>query len=132
MLKLGIESGDQNQQSGKGINVETASVVLKNLKNAGIATYVLSYFGTPAETETSARKTLEFTVQHSDSIGFLNLAIFNMPVCGKASPGSRQGSFMRETFPCTLTLSIQRDGTEGMSGCFLRMNSQDTRQFQIS
>ncbi|MBI5205990.1 MAG: radical SAM protein, partial [Nitrospirae bacterium] len=77
MLKLGIESGDQEVLDSlkKGINVETASAVLKNLKSAGIAAYVYLIFGTPAETETSARKTLEFTVQHSDSIGFLNLAI---------------------------------------------------------
>lgn len=95
MLKLGIESGDQKVLDSleKGINVETASVVLKNLKNAGIATYVYLIFGTPVETEKSARKTLEFTVQHSDSIGFLNLAIFNMPVCGKAGPGIKTREF---------------------------------------
>ena len=69
----------------KGISVETASAVLKNLKKAGIATYVYLLFGTPVETEAGARKTLEFTAQHSDCIDFLNLAIFNMPICGKAS-----------------------------------------------
>ena len=87
MLKLGIESGDQEVLDAldKGISVEMASVVLKNLKKAGIATYVYLLFGTPVETETSARKTLEFTAQHSDCINFLNIAIFNMPICGKAS-----------------------------------------------
>jgi radical SAM superfamily enzyme YgiQ (UPF0313 family) len=82
MLKLGIESGDQRVLDAlqKGIRVETASAVLKNLKNSGIATYVYLMFGTPPETEAGARKTLEFTVQHRDSIDFLNLAIFNMPV----------------------------------------------------
>ncbi len=88
MLKLGIESGDQGVLDAlrKGISVEMASVVLKNLKKAGIATYVYLLFGTPVETEASAKKTLEFTAQHSDCIDFLNLAIFNMPICGKASP----------------------------------------------
>jgi len=87
MLKLGIESGDQEVLDAldKGISVEMASIVLKNLKKAGIATYVYLLFGTPVETEASAKKTLEFTVHHSDCIDFLNLAIFNMPVCGKAS-----------------------------------------------
>ncbi|MDP2157545.1 MAG: radical SAM protein, partial [Nitrospirota bacterium] len=87
MLKLGIESGDQGVLDAlrKGISVEMASGVLKNLNKAGIATYVYLLFGTPVETETSARKTLEFTAQHSDCIDFLNLAIFNMPICGKAS-----------------------------------------------
>lgn len=87
MLKLGIESGDQGVLDAldKGISVEMASVVLRNLKKAGIATYVYLLFGTPVETEASAIKTLEFTAQHSDCIDFLNLAIFNMPICGKAS-----------------------------------------------
>jgi len=85
MLKLGIESGDQEvlDRLAKGISVETASAVLRNLKKAGIATYVYLLFGTPEETERSARKTLAFTVQHSNAIDFLNLAIFNMPVCGQ-------------------------------------------------
>jgi len=88
MLKLGIESGDQRVLDAlqKGISVETASAALKNLKKSGIATYVYLMFGTPAETEAGARKTLEFTVQHCDSIDFLNLAIFNMPASGGTTP----------------------------------------------
>jgi len=84
MLKLGVESGDQGVLDAleKGISIEMASAVLKNLKKAGIAAYVYLIFGTPAETAASALKTLAFTVQHRDSINFLNLAIFNMPVCG--------------------------------------------------
>ena len=89
MLKLGIESGDQAVLDSleKGISIETASAALKNLKKAGIAAYVYLIFGTLAETEAGARKTLEFTVKHSDCISFLNLAIFNMPVCGAHDPG---------------------------------------------
>ncbi|HYQ48265.1 MAG TPA: radical SAM protein, partial [Thermodesulfovibrionales bacterium] len=95
MLKLGIESGDQHllDRLNKGASVEMASLVLKNLKKAGIATYVYLLFGTPEETEYAARKTLEFTVQHSDCIDFLNLAIFNMPVCSQISPGIRTKKF---------------------------------------
>jgi len=95
MLKLGIESGDQDvlDKLEKGIDIETASVVLKNLKHAGIAAYVYLIFGTPAETEAGARKTLEFTVKHSDSIDFLNLAIFNMPACGKTNSGVKTREF---------------------------------------
>lgn len=85
MLKLGIESGDQAVLDAmqKGINIRIASAVLRNLKSAGIAAYVYLLFGTPAETEANARRTLEFAVSHSDCIDFLNLAIFNMPVCGR-------------------------------------------------
>jgi radical SAM superfamily enzyme YgiQ (UPF0313 family) len=87
MLKLGIESGDQGVLDAlrKGISVEMASAVLNNLKRAGIGTYVYLLFGTPVETEATARKTLDFTAQHSDCINYLNLAIFNMPICGKTS-----------------------------------------------
>ncbi|NTU41896.1 MAG: radical SAM protein [Nitrospirales bacterium] len=89
MLKLGIESGDQGvlDALNKGIRVEAASRVLKNLKRAGISTYVYLLFGTPPETEEAARRTLDFTVRHSDCIGFLNLAIFNMPLCGTPASG---------------------------------------------
>jgi hypothetical protein len=84
MLKLGIESGDQEvlDRMGKGIDLGTASAALRTLKNAGISTYVYLLFGTPSETAASARKTLEFTVNHREEIGFLNLAMFNMPVHG--------------------------------------------------
>jgi hypothetical protein len=84
MLKLGLESGDQDVlgQLQKGIDLETASLALKNLKRAGIGTYVYLLFGTPAETIERARRTLDFTVRHGSCIDFLNLAVFNMPAFG--------------------------------------------------
>ena len=95
MLKLGIESGDQHllDMLEKGASVDMASAVLGNLRKAGIATYVYLLFGTPEETEGAARKTLDFTVQHSDTIDFLNLAIFNMPVCRKNTSGIKTRGF---------------------------------------
>jgi radical SAM superfamily enzyme YgiQ (UPF0313 family) len=84
MLKLGLESGDQGvlDRMQKGIDLEKASLALKTLKKAGIATYVYLLFGTPWETLLEARKTLEFTVRHHETISLLNLAIFNMPIYG--------------------------------------------------
>jgi hypothetical protein len=84
MLKLGLESGDEGvlDSMQKGIDIGTASLALRTLKKAGIAAYVYLLFGTPSETLSEARKTLEFVVRHKDEISFLNLAIFNMPVCG--------------------------------------------------
>ena len=81
MLKLGIESGDQDvlDQLDKGIDLPMASAVLKTLKRANIATYCYFLFGTPPETQESAAKTMEFVCQHHDCIDFLNLAIFNLP-----------------------------------------------------
>jgi radical SAM superfamily enzyme YgiQ (UPF0313 family) len=82
MLKLGLESGDQTvlDRLQKGIDLETASAVLNNLKACGIETYVYVLFGTPVEDRAGAGRTLDFLVGHSRSIGFLNLAIFNMPI----------------------------------------------------
>ncbi len=84
MLKLGLESGDQGllDRLNKGIELETASRVLVNLRDAGISVYLYLLFGTPAETEKEARSTMEYVVRHRESIGFLNLALFNMPVSG--------------------------------------------------
>jgi hypothetical protein len=82
LLKLGLESGDQGvlDKMEKGIKTGTASKILRNLEKAGIGTYVYLLFGTPYESEAEAGKTLEFTAEHGSSIGFLNAAIFNMPV----------------------------------------------------
>jgi hypothetical protein len=84
MLKLGLESGDQKvlDKLCKGIDLPIAAAALRNLKRAGISTYVYLLFGTPAESIEAAERTLEFTVTHSGSIDFLNIAIFNMPAHG--------------------------------------------------
>jgi radical SAM superfamily enzyme YgiQ (UPF0313 family) len=84
MLKLGLESGDQGvlDRMSKGIDLETASRVLNNLREAGIAVYCYLLFGTPGETLVEAKRTLEFAVIHQRAITFLNLALFNMPLYG--------------------------------------------------
>ncbi|HDQ04240.1 MAG TPA: radical SAM protein [Deltaproteobacteria bacterium] len=95
MLKLGIESGDQEvlDKLNKGINLADASKALKALKKAGIAAYVYLLFGTPQENEESAQKTLNFTVAHSDCIDFLNLAIFNLPVANDTAQNLQTENF---------------------------------------
>ncbi|MCX5906184.1 MAG: radical SAM protein, partial [Deltaproteobacteria bacterium] len=84
MLQLGLESGDQGilDQLEKGVDLEVASQALRALKRAGIATYVYLLFGTPAETVEEARKTLAFVADRHDQIGYLNVAIFNLPLGG--------------------------------------------------
>jgi hypothetical protein len=84
MLKLGLESGDQHvlDSMHKGIQLDLVARVLRSLKSAGIMTYVYLLFGTPSEDEASARRTMEFTIRHQAEIGFLNLAIFNLPLAG--------------------------------------------------
>ncbi|MBA4371696.1 MAG: radical SAM protein [Thermodesulfovibrio sp.] len=87
MLKLGLESADQLvlDRMEKGISVDMALQAMKTLKKAGIAVYVYLIFGTPAENLQRARKTLEFVAAHGEYIDFLNLAVFNMPVCGSGA-----------------------------------------------
>jgi len=84
MLKLGLESGDQGvlDRMCKGISLSLASRVLNNLRQAGIAVYCYLLFGTPGETVVEARRTLEFVAAHHQTINFLNLAVFNMPLYG--------------------------------------------------
>lgn len=95
MLKLGLESGDQSvlDRLGKGINLHLVSKVLDNLHDAGIAVYCYLLFGTPHEDEAAARRTLEFTASKAASIGFLNLAIFNMPVNSEQASEYGSGLF---------------------------------------
>lgn len=95
MLKLGVESGDQRVLDGmqKGIGLETVSGVLRALARSGIGTYVYLLFGTPWEDERSARKTLDFVADHKDLIGFLNLAVFNLPRNSPDAAGLETRSF---------------------------------------
>ncbi|MDL2268366.1 radical SAM protein [Desulfosarcina sp. OttesenSCG-928-A07] len=95
MLKLGVESGDQAvlDAMNKGAELETMQAALRALHQAGIATYVYLLFGTPAEDESSARKTLEFTLSQAPFIDFLNLAIFNLPAGSPATERLETGAF---------------------------------------
>ena len=97
MLKLGIESGDQQvlDQMNKGIELDMVAQVLRALKSAGILTYVYLLFGTPSEDEAGAERTLEFTARHHDEIGFLNLAVFNLPLAGPEASGLAVNEFYR-------------------------------------
>ncbi|WP_458778419.1 B12-binding domain-containing radical SAM protein [Desulforhopalus sp. 52FAK] len=95
MLKLGLESGDQQvlDTMNKGIDLQLASTVLKNLQEVGIATYIYLLFGTPAEDHESAFKTQDFVEQHHHAINYLNLAIFNLPVCSEQTKQLTISSF---------------------------------------
>ena len=84
MLKIGLESGSQTVLDAmqKGIDLEEASAALKTLSQSGIATYVYLLFGTPPESLEEAQATRDFVARHHNEIGFLNVAIFNLPVYG--------------------------------------------------
>lgn len=95
MLKIGVESGDQNVLDAmrKGIDIADVSRGLRALSGAGIGTYVYLLFGTPMENELSARRTLDFVVEHGPYIDFLNLAIFNLPHYSPDARGAERKAF---------------------------------------
>jgi hypothetical protein len=95
MLKLGLESGSPAvlEKLGKGIDLDQASRTLAYLKEAGIAAYVYLLFGTPEETIDDAEKTKDFVARHARNIGFLNLAIFNLPAWSDEARTLGCGSF---------------------------------------
>lgn len=81
LLQLGLESGAQHVLDAmcKGTNLAVASAVLKALHRAGIASYVYVMFGIPGETAADAAATLAFLEEHAEFIGYLNLALMNLP-----------------------------------------------------
>jgi radical SAM superfamily enzyme YgiQ (UPF0313 family) len=95
MLKLGLESGDQGvlDRLHKGVELDTATRALATLRDAGIAVYGYLLFGTPAEDEAAARRTLEFVAQHSDALDYLNVAVFNLPAGDHAAETGATGPF---------------------------------------
>jgi hypothetical protein len=95
MLKLGLESGDQSVLDAmhKGQDLALIEKVLQNLAEAGIGTYIYLLFGTPSESLTEARRTLDFVVRHHAAITFLNLAVFNMPIGSPEAPFVARNDF---------------------------------------
>jgi hypothetical protein len=120
LLKLGIESGDQTvlDAMGKGIDLKMVSKTLKTLHESNISTYVYLLFGTPFESLTEARATLNFVVDHHKEITFLNLAIFNMPVCSEEVTEVKHETF----YQGDLSLYTDFDHPRGW-------NRQDIRRF---
>jgi hypothetical protein len=84
MLQLGLESGDQGVLDGlgKGTRIEEIAVILDNLAAASIRVFLYVLFGTPAEDRRAAMRTLDFIAERAGEIGFLNVAIFNLPDSG--------------------------------------------------
>jgi radical SAM superfamily enzyme YgiQ (UPF0313 family) len=95
LLKIGLESGNQDVLDAmhKGIELTMVARVLIALQAAGIETYVYLLFGTPSESITQARQTLDFVAGHADAITYLNLAVFNMPICSPEAGGLALADF---------------------------------------
>ncbi len=91
MLKLGIESGDQHllDRLDKGASVDMARCPPEPEKgwHCNLCVPTLRHTGRDRR---CCAKDPRFTVQHSDTIDFLNLAIFNMPIWENAA-GQNEG-----------------------------------------
>lgn len=121
MLQLGLESGDQSvlDALGKGIRIELAETILRELHRAGIGTYVYLLFGTPAEDEPAARRTLAWVAERAETIDFLNLAIFNMPVNAENTAGLDVRPFSEGDLPLYLEFTHPRGWNRGPVRRFL-------------
>jgi hypothetical protein len=88
LLQLGLESGAQTvlERMVKGTELTTAAALLVALQQAGIATYVYVMLGTPGESEAEVAATEEFLLAHASRIGFLNLALMNLPRASDLAP----------------------------------------------
>ncbi|MCP4669716.1 MAG: radical SAM protein, partial [Desulfobacula sp.] len=69
------------------------SIILENLHNAGILTFVYLLFGTSFENQGAAFKTLEYVKNHEKYIDYLNLAVFNLPIFSEDSDNLQTQEF---------------------------------------
>jgi hypothetical protein len=114
MLQLGLESGSQAvlDRLCKGTQLAQVSRVLANLARAGIAAYVYIMLGTPGETLEDAELTLRFLEEHAPHVGFLNLAIMNLPrdaalLDDPARHGIASSALLEESAPLGLYQSFE-------------------------
>ncbi len=111
MLKLGLESGDQDvlDRMNKGTDLTVVSQILKNLKQAGILTFVYLLFGTSFEDKSAARHTLDYVKEHQGDIDYMNLAVFNLPKFSEDA----EGLTTREFYHGDLSLYLNFDHPDG-------------------
>jgi hypothetical protein len=85
MLCLGLESGDQDVLDSlqKGIRLEYVQIILQNLKESGIGTYIYVMFGTSSEDREAALRTRDFVLEQREYIDFINAAVFSMPIMSR-------------------------------------------------
>jgi len=93
MLQWGIESGSPAilERFGKGIDPETAQMVLKESAARGIRNYAYFLFSLPGETGRDREMTLDFIEEAGTAISFMNASVFNLPVDSELT--ERQGEF---------------------------------------
>ncbi len=76
-LLMGLESGCQRilDLHHKGINVETAGRVLRNLSRAGIGVHLFMILGSPTERREEAQMTMDFLRQHAELLDANRLTV---------------------------------------------------------
>jgi len=92
------------ERMGKGTDLKEVTTILAQLKAAGIASYVYVMLGTPGESPEEMAATEDFLLRHADNIGFLNLALMNLPRDSDLT--SDQAPLLDETAPLGLYRSL--------------------------
>ena len=126
MLCLGLESGDQKVLNAlkKGIRLDQVRIILRNLKEAGIGTFVYVMFGTAVETRDAAIRTRDFVLEQKQYIDFINAAVFSMPIMSRELEDLESRNFYEGE------MSLYKDFTHPLG--FGRRQVRDfmTRDFQ--
>ena len=105
LLQLGIESASQGvlERLGKGVRAADAAPILANLAGAGIRTYVYLLYGVPGEGAADREATTAWAAENGANIGFLNLALMNVPhqaAPTRSSDETRELSLYAGLEPC--------------------------------
>ena len=81
-LNIGLESASQriNNLMNKGITIDNAKTMIRNIRNSGISCYLNGMIGFPGETEDEVRQTVRFLRAHRFSF-YAYLSIFSLN-CG--------------------------------------------------
>lgn len=79
MLQIGFESPVQNvvNAMGKGVKTESYPKILKNLRKAGIRSYVYLMFGYPGQEPDDHQATIDFLNDYQPD--YINASIFRLP-----------------------------------------------------
>jgi hypothetical protein len=126
MLCLGLESGDQDVLNAlkKGIHLDQVKVILGNLKDAGIGTFVYVMFGTAVEDRDAALRTRDFVLEQRGNIDFINAAVFSMPVMSRELQDLESRNFYAGE------LSLYRDFTHPLGFGRRQVREFMSRDFQ--
>jgi hypothetical protein len=119
VLYFGLESGCDRVLAHmcKGIDCQTAKAVFQNSSNAGIWNHAFIFFGFPSETETEARKTMDFIFANKDIIHSVGHTTFLLTRCSQVMKNPKRFGItdIYENSSGVLGLWASYSGTTGLT-----------------